>query len=476
MLKDEIAAIVGQDNVTDDAGVLEGYAGDISFVPRRRPLVAVYPGCTEEVREIVRLAVNRSVAVTPRSSAVSFYGASIPSEPGILMDLRRMDRILEIDPRDRKVKVEPGVTWAQVQNELEKHGMMVASPLLPHRSKSVLTSTMEREPMVIVKSEYNDNLMTGEVVTGRGELFWLGTALSRGMVGRSNPEAFILGTKIFRGQQGTLGIATWANIKAEFLPVMDRLFFMPSARPDDIASPIYATQRLMIGGELFVLNNFNLASIMCQMGLGDFSALRRELPAYATVIVLSGQKRMPEKRIEYEEEALFGVAERFGKTPTQTLAGVKGIDQALLGLLRKPWPQENYWKFYPKTAFFDVFFHAPLNRAPEFIRAIASVASNYGYAEQDIGIYLQPVERARVAYQCFTFHYDRENQMEKERARELYLEASRTVLDMGGLFTSPYGAWAGMVFARATGYVKILRSVKKAFDPHGILNPGKLCF
>ncbi|MCX8126810.1 MAG: FAD-binding oxidoreductase, partial [Dehalococcoidia bacterium] len=419
---------------------------------------------------------RNSVPITPRSSAVSFYGGAVPAEPGILMDLRRMNRILEVDPKDRKVKVEPGVTWSMVQCELEKQGMMVASPLLPHRDKSVLTSTMEREPMLIIKSEYNENFMTGEVVTGRGELFWLGTALSRGMVGRSNPEAFILGTKMFRGQQGTLGIVTWANIKAEYLPVKDKLFFIPSIKPEDIAPPIYASQRLMIGGELFVLNRFNLASILSQVGLGDFSALRRELPPFVTVIVLSGQKRMPEKRIEYEEEALLAVADRFNVTVSQSLAGMKGVDQKVLGLLRKPWPGERYWKFYPKSGFCDIFFHAPLNRSPEFIGAMAAVASKYGYDEQDIGIYLQPVERARVAYQCFTFHYDPADPAEKERVESLYLEASRAVLDMGGLFTNPYGAWAGMVFGRATGYVKVLRAVKNAFDPHNILNPGKLCF
>jgi len=476
MLKDELKAIVGADNVSDDPQVLAGYSSDISFVPSCRPIIAVYPRLAEDIRAIVKLAIKESVPITPRSSAVSFYGAGIPSEPGILMDLRRMNRILEIDPKDRKVKVEPGVTWATVQDALEKHGMMVASPLLPHRDKSVLTSTMEREPMLIVKSEYNENFMTGEVVTGHGEFFWMGTALSKGMVGRANPEAFILGTKIFRGQQGTLGIVSWANIKAEFLPVMDKLYFIPSAKVEDVALPIYRTQRLMLGGELFVLNNHNLASILSQLGLGAFAELKAALPAFTTVIVFSGQKRMPEKRIAYEEEAMMGLAEELGFKPTQSVAGINGSDSALLKLLRKPWPEEKYWKFFPKPHFCDIFFHAPLNRAPEFHGAIARVAVKHGYPVDEIGVYLQPVERARVAYQCFTFHYDPANVAEKEMVRKLFLDASRVVVDMGGLFTNPYGPWADMVFSRAAGYVRVLRSVKKAFDPHNILNPGKLCF
>jgi FAD/FMN-containing dehydrogenase len=58
----------------------------------------------------------------------------------------------------------------------------------------------------------------------------------------------------------------------------------------------------------------------------------------------------------------------------------------------------------------------------------------------------------------------------------LFLCASRMIVGMGGLFANPYGQWADMVFSQATGYVKVLRAVKKAFDPHNILNPGKLCF
>ena len=80
------------------------------------------------------------------------------------MDLTRMNKILEVDGGDRSVRVEPGVTWAQVQEELGKQGMMVCNPLLPHTLKPVLTSTMEREPILIPKSEYNETFLTAEMV------------------------------------------------------------------------------------------------------------------------------------------------------------------------------------------------------------------------------------------------------------------------------------------------------------------------
>ncbi len=238
-IKGDLAGIVGAEYVSDDPETLEKYSRDYSFVQPRMPSLVVYPQNTEEIQGVVRYANERMIPVTPRSSSIGFYGAGIPSQGGIILDLTRMNKILEIDGRNKKVKVEPGVTWDQVQEELEKQGLMVANPLLPHPAKSVLTSTMEREPILITKSEYTEVFQTGEMVLASGDLFWTGTAIAKGMKGHVFPDALIPGTRLFLGSQGTLGIMTWANLKAEFLPTMDKLFFIAFERIEDVAEPVY---------------------------------------------------------------------------------------------------------------------------------------------------------------------------------------------------------------------------------------------
>jgi len=114
-LKEDLAAIVGAEYVSDEPETLDKYSKDKSFVQPRRPTVVVYPKNAEEVQKIVKYANQTMTAITPRSSKVSFYGAGIPMQGGIIVDLSRMNKVLEIDPRNKKVKVEPGVTWAQVQ-------------------------------------------------------------------------------------------------------------------------------------------------------------------------------------------------------------------------------------------------------------------------------------------------------------------------------------------------------------------------
>jgi len=472
----ELAGIVGAEYFTQDPTVLARYSQDYSFVSERRPSVVVYPQNTEEVQGVVKYARDRLIPLTPRSSGIGFYGAGIPYQGGIIVDLSRMNRILEIDGRNKKVMVEPGVTWAQLQDELAKQDLMVCNPLLPHPQKSVLTSCMEREPILIPKSEYSETFLTAEMVLSNGELFWTGTAVGKGLPGRHFPNAFIPNTKIFLGAQGTLGIMTWANIKAEFLPRQDKLLFVPFDRSEDLVDFTYQVQRRMLGRECLAVNSFNLAAILAEKWPQDFETLRQTLPPWTLILCLSGLHRLPEEKIAYEEQAVMEIAGEKGVSVLPAVAGIPGSDQKILGMLRRPWSGGKYWKFQYKGACHDVFFHTTMDRVPEFNQAISELASDHGYQPQDIGCYLQPIEYGRAGYCQYGFHCDPDDASEVAQVRDLYLAASERAISMGGVFTTPYGPWADMVYQRASGYTAVMKVVKDAFDPINIMNPGKLCF
>ena len=475
-IKQELVGIVGSEYIFDDHDTLEKYSKDHSFVQPRSPSYVAYPKNAEEVQGIVKYANQHSIPITPRSSGISFCGAGIPSQGGVILDLTRMNQILEVDGRDRKVKVEPGVTWTQVQNELEEQGLMVCNPLLPHPLKSVLTSSMEREPILIPKSEYNETFQTGEMVLANGEMFYLGTAIGKSHIGRSSPEHFIPSARLFLGAQGTLGIITWAILKAEWLPTLDKLFFIPFDRIEDLPKPIYRMQRRMLGNECLVLNSFNLAAILAEKWPDDFEALRETLPPWTLILCLSAGNRFPEEKIEYEEEALMEVASELHFDVLRTVCGIGGLDKKVMPILRKPWTKDGYWKFFYKGSCHDIFFYTTLNRVPEFTKAMHEVAVKYGYPTRDIGFYLQPVERGRISYCQYGFHCDPNDAKDTERVRCLYYEASERAISMGGVFTTPYGPWADTVYSRAATYTAVMKLVKRTFDPNNIMNPGKLCF
>ena len=474
-IEGDLASIVGSEYVSDDPEILEGYSKSYSFVKTRRPSCVAYPKNTEEVQGVVKYANKHLIPITPRSSRISFYGAGIPSQGGIVLDLTRMDKILKIDGLDRVVRVEPGVTWAQVQEELEKQGLMVCNPLLPHPSKSVLTSAMEREPMLIPKSEYNEVFQSAEMVSAEGDVFYTGTAIAKGHIGRDSPEHYIPSNRLFMGAQGTLGIVTWANLKAEWIPTMDKLFFVAFDKIEDLAEPVYKIERRYLGSECFVLNSFNLAAILAE-GIEEFNKLKETLPRWSLILCLSAGNRFSEEKIEYEEEALMEVAAELRFDVLSTVSGIPGLDRKILAMLRKPWTNDGYWKYLYKGSCYDIFFNTTMNRVSEFTRAMEEVAVKYGYPTRDIGFYLQPVERARIAFCQYGFHCNPNDSREVERVCKLYLEASELAVSMGGLFTTPYGPWADMVYSRTTGYTAVMKVVKSALDPNNILNPGKLCF
>lgn len=475
-LKEDLSAIIGGDWISDDPETRARYAGDMSLVPPRQPSLVASPASTEEVQQIVKYANENAVPVTPRSSGIGYYGAGIPSQGGIIVNLARMNKILEIDPRNKKVKVEAGVTWAQLQDALEKEGMMVASPLLPHREKSVVSSTLEREPILIPKTEYSDQILSQELVLASGERFWTGTALGKAMKDQCFPDAFVPGARLWQGAQGTLGITTWANLKAEFLPVRDKVFFTAFGRVEDVVEPVYRIERRMLGYECFALNRLNLAAILAGDSSEEFKALQAKLPPWTLILVLSALDFLPDEKIAYEEEALAEIASELHFSPSPTLAGQPALDTRLLPMLRKPWTGEKYWKLRHQGGCADIFFHTTLDRAAEFNEAINGVAAKHNYHSGDIGGYLQPLDRGRAVFIQFGLHYHPEDTAEVERVNSLYLAASEAVVKMGGFFTTPYGPWADLVYARTTGYTATLKIVKDAYDPNHILNPGKLCF
>jgi len=142
--------------------------------------------------------------------------------------------------------------------------------------------------------------------------------------------------------------------------------------------------------------------------------------------------------------------------------------------LRMPWPGKTYWKQYPKPGFAEIFFNATMDRGEAFCEVVKAIALRNGYPAEDIGQYLQPIERGRMGFHCFTFNYQPDDSRERQMVKNTYLEVSQKVMEMGGLFTNPYGVWAKMVYGKVTGFDTVVRSVKRAFDPQGILNPGTL--
>lgn len=481
-IKTELTKMIGEENVLYDPEVLRNSCADHSIERPRLASYVVRPKNAQEIQKIMELANKVKVPVVPCSSGIHFKGSALPLQGGIILDLRRMNQILEIDERNRKVRIEPGVTWPQLQGELGKRHLMAISPFLPHPLKSVVTSYLEREPPVISKYEYADPILTLEFVYPTGRIMRTGSAVVPGATATAISDGvFPEGPdidywRLLQGAQGTLGIVTWANIKVEYLPNLNKIFFIPFDQIEDAIEPLYKIQRRMIGLECFLLNKINLALILADDSFGSFEGLMGILPNWVLVLILSGGRRHPEKKIEYEEEALREVGREVGLTRTMSyLPGLPTIGRTLLKLLRSGWPMDKvYWKFTLKGACEDIFFITTMKKVPNFFEMLKNWIALYGLSNP--GFYIQPIEYGRAChFECDIF-YNASNLKEVETIQKLYEEAAPILLQAGAFFTRPYGAIADLVYSRAANYAATLKKIKALYDPNYVLAPGKLCF
>lgn len=497
----ELAELIGVKKISTDPSVLERYSRDQSFVPSRKPNYVVWPKNTGEVQEIIKTANKYKLPVVPYSSGRDFVGAAIPSEGGIVVDLKGMNGISEIDEMNWNVTVEPGVTFKQLNTELAKRGLRASCPLMSPSSASVASTYLERVPVTTAAdfSYGNELIVDFDVILPSGELFTVGNP---SLPGSPHAQPYGPGVDFFRlfvGAQGTLGIVTRMTVRVIPIPAMRKILFMAFDKVSDVLQAIRVIQRREIGLECLALNSFNLASIIAKEDSADsqalkdgeyvgpygarewtekqrdeFESLRKVLPAWTLLICLAGVKRFPEEKIAYEEEALKEAAGQVGVTPRQTVAGLAGLEELFKDELLLPWRSQK--KFGYMGSCHSLMFYSELNRVAEYEDILHKVTVKYEYPARDIGGYILPVERARAIYCEYDLHCDLSIPEKAENVKELSNEASEAMIDAGAFFDRPYGVWAELMYSRTGSYGEYLKKLKAELDPNNIMNPGKLCF
>ncbi|MBP2625942.1 MAG: dependent oxidoreductase [Firmicutes bacterium] len=482
-MKDELEKIAGKENVSDAGDDLRGYSRDFSLLPPGMANIIVKPETSEQISAVVKWANTNNVPIVPVSSKVHFHGCTIPKQGGIILDLGKMNKIIENDVFDRRCRIEPGVTWKQLVEELDKKGMRMVMPLLPHPERSVLTDYLERAVPTNTVYDYGEPMQSMEVVWPTGEIFRTGSASVTGYPNAkargNNPSGPGLDFyRLLQGAQGTMGTVTWASLKTESKPQIDKILFAPITNLARGQEFLYRILPRRIGQEVLLLNNVDLATILADEWPNDFENLRSTLPAWTLVLVICGLVRRPEEKVAYEENFLNDVLKNEFKdiSLTDNLPGFPGIGRKLLPMLRNPWTKEVYWKNQWKGASQSLFFIGKPKDTPKFVSIMQAVAVQHGYVPEDIGMYIQPIEHNRACQVEFTFFYDSECESAKAAMADLYQSAAVALIGAGAYFNRPYGVLAPMMYERAGSYTALLKQVKGIFDPNNIMNPGNLCF
>lgn len=500
-IKDGLAAIVGSKSVLTEPAILDKYSRDQSFTPPRKPNYVVKPKTLEEIQGIIRLANERLMPVIPYSSGTDFHGGAVPNHGGLLVDLSQMNTISELDTNFWWVSVEPGVTFAQLKEELNKHGLRVLVPLMTSPSASVLATYVEREPVPSAADFIygNEQIQTLRAVLPSGDSFTMGNPALEGAPHSSPYGPGLNFYRLFMCAQGTMGIIYQINLRLIPLPKVQTVFFSAFDNITDAISAMRHIQRQELGFECFTLNNFDLATLVVDEDPSDteslkrgeyignrgakpwsqsqrqrFEALRQALPPWTLVLTIVGWARHPEEKVEYEELDLRDLAAKSGFEIKPSVGGVTGLARIIEEEMLLPWRMQK--RFGYRGSCHGLMFHATGGAIPMIEDALCQVAAKYHYSSGDIGAYVQPVERARSFYCVYDLHCNPTNDSEVERVKALFNEASEALINAGAFFDKPYGPWAQMMYQRDATYAEYLRKIKAQLDPNNIMNPGKLCF
>jgi FAD/FMN-containing dehydrogenase len=462
----------------------EGPAAVRAFLPPGRDAstiqaAAVQPMDTAGIRALVQWAKRHDRKLVPVSSAQGprRNGGSVPGGSSVVVDLSQMKRVRHIDGKDAIAVIEPGVTYPEFDAQLANHGLRSFKPLLPRRSKSVLASYLEREPITSPREQWDgsDPLACVEMVFGTGEQFRTGSAgsadelevqLQHGLRQMFGPGPFATDfTRVAMGSQGTLGIVSWGSVYCERIPALEQAFFVPS---DSLERLVKLSARIgwrKLAAQTFIVNNVQLALLFG----GDRDSVLRlveRLPRWTLFVNIAAPHYFAEDRIAFETEALQEDARSFGLEVHQRLHG-QAADS--ITAMQQQLPEQHY-KDRLGADVDEIFFLSQTDKAAPFIDAFQALHASSG-STLPYGVYLQPRVQGSSCHVEFTSFWERSADQQARTA--FHRKASQAMGERGAYFSRPYGVWKDIAYSRDPHIVPYLRQVKAMFDPKGVLNPGK---
>jgi len=433
-----------------------------------------YPENMAQLKETVSSARARGVGLVPVSSRGPHIHGASQNKNAETVCFDKMNRITKIDRVSRFVRVEPGVSFAELLPRVREAGLRLNMPFLPRGGKSVVASALEREAVIMPKYQfdYTDPLLNAGVIYGSGEEMRTGSAAGPGpmeelkadMVSPWGPGTIDY-VRFLMGAQGTMGLVAWATLKAEIAPGLSKLFFVES---DEIATLTALARELMfrrIPDDCIILNNVSLAAAFTDGGDAEAHAAAAAAP-WTLICRVCGYERYPEERLGiyegYLRDCCAEMSLELKEAPMGDGAFAEKID-AMLGDCDR---REIYWKLR-RGGVEEILFLAPPSKVAELVET--GVSSLENHPAGDLGIIVQPQVQGRAFRVEFELFHDGAWGADTEKAQRRLLEA-------GAYFDRPYGTLSELVYPEGSQEVELLRKLKSIFDPDGILNPGKLCF
>jgi glycolate oxidase len=450
---DELRRIVGDQHVLTTDGDVEPFSRDATPLFRARPDAVVLPGDTGQVSAVLALATRYGIPVTPRGAGSNLAAATIPEHGGIVLVLTRMNKVLEVSGGELLAVVQAGATTAALYDAAAAQGLLYA----PDPGSRTVSTVAGNVAMCAgglrgLKYGVTRNYVLGlEVVLPTGEVLRTGGRLWKDVAGYDL-------TRLLTGSEGTLAVIT--EITVGLLP-MPATAGTGVAYFDHLSDAGRAVAKIIADGVLPATLEF--LDNRCINAVEDFAQLGLDRDAGA--LLLFGDDGAP--------DVVTGSLERMAATCSSI--GARGVTRArnvtesdaLLAARRCSLPA--LARLAPITMLEDVTVPRPkLAEMVDTIGAIAArhevICATFGHAGDGN---LHP-----------TIVFDPSDGNVRGRAEAAFDEIFHAAMNLGGTITGEHGVGAAkrpwLAARLGADQMALLRRVKTAFDPAGILNPGKL--
>ena len=470
---DLLKELIGENNICIDPFILATHSRDFNNFGTA-PDCVVTCHTKDEIKKVLQFADEYLIPVTAKSSATNYYGAAIPSYGGILLNLQEMKKINRIDTSSNKfATIEPGVTFEELQKELDKVGFQVMMPLNVTCKNSVVSTYLERTPLlsgpIPILSNGWQVILDMDVSLPNGETFHTGSAEATPKFPNLTPHG-VTGpdfSRVFTAAQGTMGIISEMTVKIKPKFPFESLFVQTADNVYDLLELVARLKKLDIGREILIASNLNISSILAE-DFDHIDELRDILPEWVMLLRITGYDE-PELKINEADLDDFKLVNQLKTLELLT-------DMQLAELLLKEFKLPNklmnyrYYKGHCQT----LSFYTEIDKIEDFNDQIEQLAKAYDYSIPDLYGFVMPIEQARTFYFEYNFHSDPSDIDNYHKVQKFYADAAKIIINNGGIIDRPYGLLADLIYEKIPKYYNTLMIVKDWFDPNNILNPGKL--
>lgn len=452
-IRRELQAIVGQSYFMDHPEALVSYSYDATPMYQAMPDAVIMPANTEEISAIMKVANAHRIPIVPRGAGSNLSAGTVPVEGGIVIVMTRMNQLLEIDQENLTSTFQPGIVTKTLHQQVESLGLFY-----PPDPGSMVVSTLGGNIAEcagglrgLKYGTTKDYVIGLEAVLPSGEIIRTGGKLTKDVAGYDL-------TKLLVGSEGTLALVTEATVKLLPYPESKRTML---ALFTDLNQAARAVSRIIaariIPSTLEFLDNPTIRVVEDYARIG--------LPVDMAAILLIEQDG-PEMVVERDIEQIAAIcrAERAAEVRVAQSAAegeqlMTARRSALSALAR----------LRPTTILEDAT--VPRSQIAAMVEEINRIANKYGLQICTFG----HAGDGNLHPTCMTDARDKE---EIHRVEMAFEEIFAAAIRLGGTITGEHGV--GMTKAPYLEWkvgkagIEVMKGIKRAFDPHNIMNPGKI--